>query len=224
MFKRPDENRYIEDTEFIKNIFFINSFGVNFQNQTERPYISSTNVVIPDDFSFDNINNLYYLNDTIGRTEFIIFNKRGTYIDLIQYIYTGYDYDRSRTPKVQLRSISFNDTNNLFENYYNKSGLNLEEFFKMKQHLMFLHQLDIPSTYINVFKVPGFENKFKYSIINDVHKSYLNILKDNLCGDECNIYNYVTRINDESMMELAYSFLENYKIKYLTSRSYMMAR
>ena len=224
MFKRPDENTYVEDPEFIKNLFFINSFGIDLKNQTERPYISTTNVVIPNDFSFDNIDNLFYLNDIIGRTEFIIFNKKGTHINLTQYVYTGYDYDRSKTPKVQLRNILFDDTENLFEKYYNSTGLSIEEFFRMKKHFTWMHQLDLPSTYINVFKVPGFDNKFKYSIINDVHESYLNTLKDNLCGLECNIYNYMNRLNSESMMELAYSFLENYKIKYITRRAYKIAR
>ena len=224
MFKGPDTRRYVEDIEFIRNLDFINTFGINLQNQTKRPYINTYRVIIPDDFSFDNINNLYYINDVIGRTEFIIFNKCDTHIELTQYKYTGFDYDKSKTPSVQLRNIVFEDTNNLFKKYFEESNLTIEEFFKMRMHFTFLQELDIPSTYINVFKVPGFDDKFKYSIINSEHDDYLNMLKDNLCGNRCDIYSYMTRVNHESMMEIASSFLENQKIRYITAHSYRLAR
>lgn len=223
MFKEPDKNRYIEDIEFIKNLQFINSFGINLKNQTKRPYINSKNIIIPDYFSFDNINNLYYIDDVIGQTEFIIFNKHNTFIELTQYIYIGYDYDKSREPRVQLRNIVFDDTNNLFEKYFYESKLSIESFFKNKKHLVFLQQLNIPSTYINILKVPNFSNKFEYYIINDVHNNYLNLLKSNIYN-KSDIYNYLNRINNESMMEIAYSFLENQKIKYVTRHNYVLAR
>ncbi len=225
MFNEPDKNKYIEDIEFIRVLNSLKEYGIEIENQTKRPYVSSTNVLIPKDFSFDNINNLYYINDSFGKTEFIIFNKKGTYIELIQYTYTGYDYDRSKTPRLQLRYITYNDKYNEFEEFFNKENLEINEFFAMKKHFTFFTLHDVPSTYINVMRIPNFQDKFKYSIINGNHDDYLTALKANLSGSRCDIYNYYTRFNSESMLDIANNFLETCKSNYIRKpHAFQLAR
>ena len=214
MYNEPDKTQYIKDEEFIRNINYINSYGANLLNQTTRPYIDTTKVIIPSNFSFDNIENLLYINDTCGRTEFIVFNKYGTFIELTQYLYVGFDYDRRKVQRVQVRYTIYDDINNDFEKFFEEQGLNKKEFFKNKKHFAFLNQLNLESTYINITKMPNFSNKFEYTILSDTHNEYLNTLWNNINRSNNCIYNYKIRIGNESMMELANNFLNDYKIRF----------
>ena len=211
MFGDNKKIKYVEDLEFNRNADFINSEGIDIKVQTERPYKDSVRVIIPEDFTFDNINCLIYLSDTLGRTEFIKFSKHGKTIEIIQYQYFGYVDDRHVTPRVQLRHMTFEDSNDEFEKYYRSTGLTLEEFFLAKRHLQFLVGEDIESTYIDLSKVEYFDSKFRYKVYYGKHNDYVRSLVDDISNfsNRNDDYNYILRINDDSMMKMAKTILDS---------------
>lgn len=216
MLGHVEKMKYVEDPEFIRNLDFINSYGIDIKNQTERPYNDSVRVIIPEDFTFDNINCLIYLSDALGRTEFIIFNKHGKSIELTQYQYFGYVDDRHKTPRVQLRHMTFEDSNDEFEKYYRGTGLSLEEFFLARKHFQFLSDGDIESIYIDLSKVENFDAKYRYKIYKGNHGNYISAQTEQLLrfSSREDDYNYMLRVNNDSMMKMAQRILDNCMLRY----------
>lgn len=200
MFDKQDKNKYVKDIEYIKNLKFLNNYGIFIEDQVKRPYKNTKKIIIPKDFSINNINELLYINDELGRLEFIIFNRFNDHFTLTEYNYIGYDYDKSKTPILIIRNIEYYDKNYEFYNYLKSSKLSIENFFLNKLHFKFLMDQNPEITHIVLIKLSEV-NKYKYTIIKSTEKEYFDtLIKDKLDNDS-SIYN-IEYINcNKSLME-----------------------
>ena len=200
MYDKQDKNKYIKDIEYIKNLSFLNNYGIFIEDQVKRPYKNTKKIIIPKDFSINNINELLYINDELGKLEFIIFNRNNDHFTLTEYNYIGYDYDKSKTPILIIRNIEYYDKNYEFYNYLKNSKLSIENFFLNKLHFKFLMDQNPEITHIVLIKLPEI-NKYKYTIIKSTEKEYFDtLIKDKLDNDS-SIYN-IEYINcNKSLME-----------------------
>ena len=200
MFDKQDKNKYVKDIEYIKNLKFLNNYGIFIEEQVKRPYKNTKKIIIPKDFSINNINELLYINDELGRLEFIIFNRFNDHFTLTEYNYIGYDYDKSKTPTLIIRNIEYYDTNNEFYNYLKNSNLSIEDFFLSKLHFRFLMDQNPDITHVVLIKIPN-SNKYQYTIIKSTEKGYINTLIQDKLNNNSSIYETEYISCDKSLMD-----------------------
>ncbi len=190
---KQNKNKYIEDEEFLLNIEYLKKYGIELNNQLIGPYIETRKVLEVDE------NTTVCVIDTLGRLEFTVFYKKNYDITITNYTYTGYDYDRSKTPKIITRHTHFVDSNKEFDNYYKSTNKNMEEFLLNNDHIKYINTTNLNSTFVVL--VPGYETK--YAVIKGTIKDYLDTLIVGLLDEDKSAYENIGRPSVHSLIAMS---------------------
>ena len=133
-----------------KNFDFLESYGITNLNSKE--------VIMPENFEFDNIKDLIIytpLRDAsmncIDGFELSVFNKVGSKISLTNYKFNNHKYSIKLTPTISATNHYYDDVNDEFENFYKKSGLDIASFFRNELHMSFIQHVTHEFTRVKVF-------------------------------------------------------------------------